>query len=391
MAHRRFVNTAVLCVLAFFIAFILHRPTDGGRVLYQNSSETIHKSTVLPADNRRVSTPFNGHDTLPHVNPGNDLRPRVDTPKKSEAFTTAVQSGNSLLCMMRMNKEEAAAWALASPKWATRYPVAGSFTDPSDLENWGWDPSLDGDPYEEGSIKTELIGYMDQLGLNPQVWSEWLLVAHVHASEYEVNGEAIEGAEYSSFMNKDKNNIAMVVDNMFSPKSVVDDPSSRYHGPAPDLARPSDVWFLQYYLHGQTFFNFPKPVDTSTIPAPKHIFIQNVVTPGVVKLFEETFKRLDLEVEDEATNGELFDADSEEGMMVIGTVHGSAVSMFLIQHKDFFGDLVIWNVRVWNFQPMYGLPRWDLYFEIGRADGVDEDAGAVGVGRRWEDSVRAKL
>lgn len=194
MAHHRLVNVAALCVLVFLIAALLHRPTDGGIELYQNHAKENHKSSILPDDNRRASTPFHDHDTLPQTNPGSILRPRVDPVKNSKEFTTAVESGTSLLCMMRMTKEEAAAWALASPKWADRHPVASRFNDPDDLKLWGW---VDEDDMKLGPnsaaflstrIKSELYPFMNQLGLKPEETSEWLQAAHHHEKDYYIDG-----------------------------------------------------------------------------------------------------------------------------------------------------------------------------------------------------------
>lgn len=174
----------------------------------------------------------------------------------------------------------------------------------------------------------------------------------------------------------------MVVNTMFSPTWAVK--THNTPGPGPDLARPSDVWFLQLYLQGQKHFDFPKPAKISRIPAPKHIFIQDIVTAEVEALLVELFKRKGLG----NTDGEPFDADSEDGKMLIGTKHGSAVAMFLIQHKDFFGDLAIRSVKVWQFIINQEFSRWCLCFVIGNADGSD---GGGGVGRRWEELVQAKL
>lgn len=153
---------------------------------------------------------------------------------------------------------------------------------------------------------------------------------------------------------------------------------NKYLGPAPDLGRASDVWFLQYYRHGQKFYDFPSPAKISSIPAPRYLSIQTIVRPEVKELFEELFKRRGLR----STEAETFETENDEGKMLLGTKHGNAVAKFLIQHKDFFGDLLINNVRVLH------KGRWSLCFEIGEVDG-QEDSG--GVAKRWEMLFRAKL
>lgn len=149
--------------------------------------------------------------------------------------------------------------------------------------------------------------------------------------------------------------MAMVVDTMFSPQHYVNVKSA--DPPAPDLSRPSDVWFLLYLYHGQKYHGFSDP-GPALIQAPSHIFIQEIVTSDVKKLFEELIEKVKIEWPD----GAEFDSESEEGRMLIGTKHGTAVAMFLIQHKDFFGDRVIRKIRLWRTQ---SYRRWSLYFEIG--------------------------
>lgn len=84
-------------------------------------------------------------------------------------------------------------------------------------------------------------------------------------------------------MTKDKGNIAIVVDTMFSPHAAVKEGKSP--GPAPALGRTSDMWFLQYYQHGQKFYGFPPPGAVTSIPAPRHIFIEDIITPEFKTLF----------------------------------------------------------------------------------------------------------
>lgn len=137
--------------------------------------------------------------------------------------------------------------------------------------------------------------------------------------------------------------MAMVVNTMYSPQYFVKE--KKAHAPAPDLSRASDVWFLLYGEHGQKYHMFSDP-GPGLIQAPSHIFIQHIVTPDVRDLFQELVKKLKIEWPD----GEKFDAKSEEGRMLMGTVHGTAVAMFLIQHKDHFGDQVIRSVRLWRLE-----------------------------------------
>lgn len=137
MTRHRHVNTALLPFLVFFIAFVLHRPFDGGGTLYQNPSDKPHASTIILADEIGLSIPFNDHEIIPQLHAGHNLHRRVDTTEPSEAFNKAIVSGNSLMCIMKMTQEAAAAWALKSPNWATKHPVLSHFNNPSDLHVWG--------------------------------------------------------------------------------------------------------------------------------------------------------------------------------------------------------------------------------------------------------------
>ncbi|KAK3675296.1 hypothetical protein LTR78_004806 [Recurvomyces mirabilis] len=46
--------------------------------------------------------------------------------------------------------------------------------------------------------------------------------------------------------------------------------------------------------------------------------------------------------------GQVFDARSEEGMMLMGTPHGKGVAYFLFQHKHFMGVWTIDQIQVWD-------------------------------------------
>lgn len=159
----------------------------------------------------------------------------------------------------------------------------------------------------------------------------------------------------------------MIVDMMFSPRTLVK--AKKSPGPTPDLGRASDMWFLQYYRHGVEFFDFPSmSVPASRIKGPKHIFIQHIVTPQVKALLE----RLVMLDGTPEPDGKKFVLGSEEARMLMGTAHGQSVGWFLIQHKDYFGDLEVKSIRIW-----FSKKRWNLYFEIGEVVKEDQVEDAV--------------
>ncbi|QDS77873.1 hypothetical protein FKW77_000305 [Venturia effusa] len=354
---RRYINTAALCAIVLLVSHLLRRPIYSERrdvlpqnlseksIQSQNQSSFVYLEKAVPSiDDRPID------DSL------NDLRPRADF---AAAWNTAVASGGDLLCMMKMTKDEAEKWALNSPKWSTRFPVLSRFNDPQALKDWGWDARSNGADSGGAEIKEALKDFMETLHLDPRTSSAWASHNWAHDNEWEMNGKKGEGiwmAQYHSLFSKGKIT-AMVVDTMYSPKHFVD--KGDFEPPAPDLTRPSDVWFLCYYLHGQKNYGFPDPGSSVLISPPSHIFIQHIVTYDVVLLFEALVIERIKQAEPNAVK---FDAESEEGRMLIGTKHGSAVAMFLIQHKDHFGDHVIRSIRIWHTP----YPRrWHLYFEIG--------------------------
>lgn len=69
------------------------------------------------------------------------------------------------------------------------------------------------------------------------------------------------------------------------------------------------------------FYSLPPSVPISRIPAPRHIFIEDIVIPEVKALFE---RLVGLEGNPEGDGTQYF-ADSEEGMILMGTAHGKSV------------------------------------------------------------------
>ncbi|KAE9977579.1 hypothetical protein BLS_001288 [Venturia inaequalis] len=358
MAGRRYLNTAVLCCCILLVSLILHYATRRG-IPPENLSRKLQKSANLSiAIDSEVVVASN----TPIHNAFDDLEPRAAA---SGAWKAAVLSGGDLLCMMKMTKDQATRWVSTSAKWSSRDPVTSRFNDPQALREWGWVPVYDG-ALSDG-IKPELHEFMNRLDLYPTTSTAWVRHKCDHTKDWNVNGvkgKAISRANYKSYFSKGRV-IAMVIDTMYSPQYFVKEKGAP--SPAPDLSRPSDVWFLLYWHHGQKYYGFQEP-GPYLIQAPSHIFIQNIVTPDVRDLFVE----LSSKTKNEWPNGLEFHPESEEGRMLMGTKHGAAVAMFFIQHKDFFGDRVVRSIRIWRTQRYR---RWNLYFEIG--DVTREEQGTV--------------
>jgi hypothetical protein len=182
----------------------------------------------------------------------------------------------------------------------------------------------------------------------------------------------------------DKDDPVIVVDLMYSPSYYVR--KEIYPGPAPDLNAASDVIFLQYYLHGLNHMSFPPASPNSQILAPKHIFIQNIVTNEVVELFQKLMHQDNQDLEE--PDGQEFDPDQEEGKLLLGTRHGTSVCMFLIQHKAQFGLQEVKKIRLW-YDDKDDFWEWHLYFEIGKVEDEEKDPNAMDLQKR--DFVRARL
>ncbi|TID25403.1 Carboxypeptidase S1 A [Venturia nashicola] len=365
MTKRR-ANTAILCFI-LLIALVLHCP-------FSTTRETVPYSNPSTADSQKA-VPATDHASIPQPSIHHDIqrpRPGVNRRDVLEDWALAMAAGNEFFCFMGRTKGEAQKW-IDSTKGLQGFKLDSAFNDPSEdaIEKWGWDATIDGDDLTDGTeIKDEFYTFMKVLKLEPQKTTAWGIHAWRHMYAWNVergiderlmptNGPAIVTANYRNYISKDKNNVAMVVDYMFSPQSVVK--AKKSPGPAPDLGRASDMWFLQYYRHGQNFFKFPEPASVFRIPRqylPRHIFIQHIITPEVKELFQ---RLVELDGTPEPDGKQFFD-DDIYGKMLMGTAHGKSVGWFLVQHKDYFGDLGVKSIRIWFSK---STNRWNLYFEIG--------------------------
>lgn len=128
------------------------------------------------------------------------------------------------------------------------------------------------------------------------------------------------------------------------------------------------MMFLQWYEHGLLHLDFPSVASKSRIPAPRHIYLMNVVTPEVVELLDELLDDED-DTDIEEPEGHFFEAREEIGTMLLGTRHGAAVCMFLITHKEQFGDQTVTGVRLFNGND----GSWHMDFEIDEVREGDPD------------------
>ncbi|TID15653.1 Carboxypeptidase S1 A [Venturia nashicola] len=153
--------------------------------------------------------------------------------------------------------------------------------------------------------------------------------------------------------------------------------STILYKPSPDLRRCSDLLFLMYHQN-QTSKQNPPNNNSSKILAPKYLIIPNIITPETVKLFQQLLNStrkpdtLDFDISINS-KGYTWDARSESGKAIIGTVHGAAIAFFLLQHKRQFGVREIkmvgvwWEGRCWFQEGMER--RWGLWVEIGEVGG----------------------
>ncbi|QDS75771.1 hypothetical protein FKW77_008744 [Venturia effusa] len=387
MAKRRGVSSAILCSLIFLFALVvLHLYSTTGEVV----PHSVTSTTIKVTDPISLAV---SHDTIPSNDSGSipqasiqggrhELRSHVYRRDVLDDYAKAVGKGHEFFCFMGRSKKGAQAWIDSTPG-LQKYPLESAFNDPAEIDKWGWEVVNDGhDLLASGSIKAYLYKLMkDMKVLNPETPESWAVYQWRHLKPWSVvrdpgstlpsSGPRLFRAFYQNYFTKDKGNIAIVIDMMFSPQGVV---KQGVPGPPPDLGRTSDMLFLQYYKHGQEFYDFPPPLPVSRIPAPRHIFIQNIVTPAVKAMFAR-LAELD---GTPPPGGQQYFPDSEEGMMLMGTAHGMSVGWFLIQHKDHFGNMGVISIRIW----LSGV-QWSLYFEIGEVEMEDDQAGdAVARARR---------
>lgn len=130
------------------------------------------------------------------------------------------------------------------------------------------------------------------------------------------------------------------------------------------------------------YYLFAKKIDITIdssggpgvrISAPKYFIIPGIDTAEVVAVSKHIFQQSNLGYVDPP--GKKWAADSEEGKALIGTLHGAAISFFLLQHKQQFGVKVITSISVWHIKwTVEDSQTWHMWVEIGDPHPVSTDS-----------------
>lgn len=165
----------------------------------------------------------------------------------------------------------------------------------------------------------------------------------------------ITGAKYQNFWlgrDRDTSMYTLVLIGMFSPAGMVNekDPPPDPKPNLPRLAAWSDMVYLQWYWTLSSLWKKPGiSLDgSSEIPCPKQIIITSVVTESTRRILDRVRKQVREEPEVIMWPGDTFQADSEAGMAILGSVHGRSLAWFLIQHKKQFGDKIFKSISLFR-------------------------------------------
>lgn len=145
----------------------------------------------------------------------------------------------------------------------------------------------------------------------------------------------------------------------------------------PDLQRCSDLVFLMYYKNLESKRSLPNinMQGGSHISSPGYFIIPNIVIPATIDLFHDILESNNL-VDDYGFDasvggqGHKWDAQSESGKAIIGTLHGAAIAYFVRQHKQQFGIKVIQSVSFWYDNDTR---EWGMWAEIGDSEKTGDE------------------
>ncbi|KAE9583666.1 hypothetical protein CGMCC3_g345 [Colletotrichum fructicola] len=228
--------------------------------------------------------------------------------------------------------------------------VASPFQEPEEVLQWGWTPNVYFFPYAGGRAPDfgNLLSPAFEDPALPVDATQNTLWNLVHDREFKkANGQTgyPTMAHYTNVVNPKSG--VFIFDSNFSPtyaKSV-----NNGKGDVPDLDTSSDIAYFQWRDGCLAGGDDPKNL--------KAVFHSHVIYNKTFQIVMEALRRAKYTQVPEWGQRVTFKMDTDEGLAILGSTHGSATAWMLSQHKEVLGVKDITEVVIWSSNGAFELTR----------------------------------
>ncbi|KAF4774530.1 hypothetical protein HER10_EVM0000644 [Colletotrichum scovillei] len=294
-------------------------------------------------------TPVARPDTLPYPDE-EPLAKRVvgQFPSFPNDYSGRVQKGVYLRTLMPLSDAE-----------ATRHnrgvSVASPWQNQAAVEQWGWtreinwapfntnggDEFSDGDDFDQFETSPGFGNLMDDVFADPSHPVDPMengLSTFLHANDFTLRDGSWGEPSQASYQNVfNPRSGAIIFDRDFSPRYQIAESGA---GDVPELEQLSDLAYFQWLDACAAKRVRPNNINLIFQSHITYVPSFNLIAQA---LYDAGYRRVPGWSE-RAT----FSMDSRPGLAILGSTHGAAPALFLIQHKATFGRKVITEVTVWG-------------------------------------------
>jgi hypothetical protein len=187
MASARLLPSFSVCLLIVFISLFLHLSLlDRPRYLAHLNGDKV---AIIIKDNTSRSLDAAPKPIVNWRRLNSFLIKRAYTPASDDEWNKAIQNGCQYLRLMRADQKKVAEMLGASTNPRTKQtPAQSSYTDPADIEKWGWTVTQDESMwmysgFDWGDVTTPV----QALGLSTKI-EDWDYVQTQHTKSWKVDG-----------------------------------------------------------------------------------------------------------------------------------------------------------------------------------------------------------
>ncbi|TDZ58525.1 hypothetical protein CTRI78_v005338 [Colletotrichum trifolii] len=228
--------------------------------------------------------------------------------------------------------------------------IASPFRLPVELDNWGWSshmlrwpfPAEEDWPQYEDSLDE---AFADSAFPVDQTKGIALFTSHDRQFEFRDGSPGKPtGAQYTNVVNPQSG--AIIFDANWSPKAMKAE-SKANKGDVPDLDTLSDIAYFQWLIGGKIANIHPNNL--------KLVFRAHIIYKPTFDIIVEAFRRSGHEKVPGWADRVTFQMNTDEGLAILGSTHGSSTAWLLLQHKELIGLKDIKEVTIWDSKGGFAL------------------------------------
>ncbi|TEA17314.1 hypothetical protein C8034_v000410 [Colletotrichum sidae] len=221
--------------------------------------------------------------------------------------------------------------------------IASPFRWPDEMDKWGWSSGILRWPYPAKSAWPQYKDSLDEAFADSafpvdQTKGIALFTAHDRQFEFRAgsSGEPTD-AQYVNVVNPQSG--AIIFDTNYSPRAMKA-LSETNKGDIPDLDTLSDIAYFQWLIGCKI-----ADVDLNNL---KLVFRARIVYKPTFDIIVEALRRSGHEKVPGWADRVTFQMNTDEGLAILGSTHGSSTAWLLLQHKDLMGLKNIKEVTIWD-------------------------------------------